>query len=194
MNKWHPRVPGSVLGGVDWDRYSVVLLKPDCLRRGLADEVLDRITVAGDIIARDTVAVADWQIHVHYWDLLVDADWFRVDVPGYLRRFYVGREVTIALVRGDCAGTPARVRRLLGHYDPQRAAAGTIRGDLGIDSQEKSRAENRLIENLVHASDDTAGVCREFGTWFGANRYELVDPAPPPASAPANVSNPMEEM
>lgn len=190
MNKWHPRIPGSVLGGVDWDRYSVVLLKPDCLQRGLADDVLDRIAAAGEIIARDTVTVREWQIHVHYSDLLVDADWFRVDIPGYLRRFYVGREVGIALVRGESTGTPARVRRLLGHYDPQRAAAGTIRGDLGTDSQEKSRAENRLIENLVHASEDTAAVRREFGTWFGADRYELVDPT----SAPANTPNSMEDM
>jgi nucleoside-diphosphate kinase len=190
VNKWHPRVPGSVLGGVEWSRFSVVLLKPDCLRRGLADEVLARIAAEGEIIARDTVTVQDWQIFVHYADLLVDADWFKVDVADCLRRFYVGREVEIALARGTGAGTPARVRGLLGHYDPQRAAAGTIRGDLGSDSQEKSRAENRLIENLVHSSDDDDAVCREFGTWFGASRYQLVGPAPAPGTAP----NPMEDM
>ena len=190
MNKWHPRIPGSVLGGVEWSRFSVVMLKPDCLRRGLADEVLARIAAEGEIIARDTVTVKDWQIFVHYVDLLVDADWFSVDVVDYLRRFYVGQEVVIALVRGTGTTTPARIRKLLGHYDPQHAADGTIRGDLGIDSQEKSRSENRLIENLAHSSDDAATVCRDFGTWFGANRYELVDPAPTPGASP----NPMEDM
>ena len=35
-----PAAPGGVVGGVDWSRWSVVLLKPDCLRRGLADDVL----------------------------------------------------------------------------------------------------------------------------------------------------------
>lgn len=64
-------------------------------------------------------------------DLLVDSDWFKVDVADYLRRFYVGQQVVIALVRGGDTKTPERVRQLLGHYDPQRAAAGTIRGDLG---------------------------------------------------------------
>ena len=190
MNKWHPRIPGSVLGGVEWSRFSVVMLKPDCLHRGLADDVLARITAEGEIIARDTVTVKDWQIFVHYADLLVDADWFRVDVADYLRRFYVGRDVVIALIRGSDTDTPARIRGLLGHYDPQRATAGTIRGDLGIDSQGKSRAENRLIENLIHSSDDAATVCRDFGTWFGANRYELLSPAP----APGTASNPMEGM
>lgn len=190
MNRWHPRIPGAVLGGVEWSRFSIVMLKPDCLRRGLTDEVLARVAAEGEIIACDTVTVKDWQIFVHYADLLVDADWFRVDVADYLRRFYVGSEVGIALVRGADAGTPARIRGLLGHYDPQHAAAGTIRGDLGTDSQEKSRAENRLIENLVHSSDDDATVCRDFGTWFGANRYQLVDPAPAPGAA----LHPMEDM
>ncbi len=190
MNKWHPRVPGSVLGGVEWSRFSVVMLKPDCVYRGLTDEVLVRVAAEGEIIARDTVSVQDWQIFVHYADLLVDADWFSVDVADYLRRFYVGQEVVIALLRGSDTTTPARIRGLLGHYDPQRAAAGTIRGDLGIDSQEKSRAENRLIENLIHSSDDAATVCRDFGTWFGANRYELLDPAPAPGPSP----NPMEDI
>jgi nucleoside-diphosphate kinase len=166
------------------------MLKPDCLRRGLADDVLARIAAEGEIIARDTVTVQDWQIFVHYADLLVDGDWFKVDVADYLRRFYVGRQVTVALVRGADATTPACIRGLLGHYDPQRAAAGTIRGDLGTDSQEKSRAENRLIENLIHSFDDAATVCRDFGTWFGANRYQLVDPAP----APGATGNPMEDM
>jgi nucleoside-diphosphate kinase len=190
VSKWHPRIPGSVLGGVEWSRFSVVMLKPDCLRRGLADDVLARVAAEGEIIARDTVTVQDWQIYVHYADLLVDADWFKVDVADYLRRFYVGQEVVIALLRGSDTTTPARIRGLLGHYDPQRAAAGTIRGDLGTDSQEKSRAENRLIENLIHSSDDDATVCRDFGTWFGANRYELLDPAPAPGPAP----NPMEDI
>lgn len=189
MSRWHPRIPGSVLGGVEWSRFSVMLLKPDCLRRGLADQVLARIAAEGEIIARDTVTVRDWQIFVHYSDLLVDADWFSVDIADCLRRCYVGQEIVIALVRGRDTTTPAHIRGLLGHYDPQRAAAGTIRGDLGIDSQEKARAESRLIENLVHSSDDAAAVCRDFGTWFGASRYELVDPAP----APGTLSNPAME-
>ncbi|MFE7117200.1 nucleoside-diphosphate kinase [Streptomyces sp. NPDC057654] len=180
--KKHSRIPGSVLDGVDWSCWSVVMLKPDCLRRGLVDKVLDRIGEHERIVTREEVTVADWQIHVHYWDLLVDRDWFSIDVVSYLRRTYTGQKVVIALVHGG-AGTPERVRALLGHYDPAVAKAGTIRGDLGDDSQEKSRAEGRLIENLVHTSDDPPTVCRDFGTWFGADRHELLFPSGPSASA-----------
>lgn len=170
----HSGVPGSVLDGIDWSRFTVVLLKPDCLRRKLVDAVLGRIAEHVEIITAERVTVADWQIFVHYWDLLVDRDWFTVDVVECLRTAYVGREVIVALGRGDDESTPARVRALLGHFDPTKAAPGTIRGDLGEDSHYRARAEERLVENLVHTSDDPAAVCRDIGVWFGANRAELL--------------------
>jgi nucleoside-diphosphate kinase len=187
MVKRHSRVPGTVLDGVDWSRFSVVLLKPDCLRRGLAEEILAVLASQVEIVTTDRVVVADWQIFVHYWDLLVDRDWFSVDVVDYLRRTYVGQEVVVALARSGSQDTPARVRGLIGHYDPSQAGQQTIRGRFGADSLEVSRREGRLIENLIHGSDDAATVCRDFGTWFGANRHELLDEHP---AATAGVSRP----
>lgn len=174
VTRRHSGVSGSVLDGIDWSRFTVILLKPDCLRRGLVEPVLDRIAEHVEIITADEVTVADWQIFVHYWDLLVDRDWFTVDVVECLRTAYVGREVVVALGHGDDGDTPTRVRALLGHFDPTKAVPGTIRSDLGEDSHRRARAEHRLVENLVHTSDDPAAVCRDFGVWFGANRAELL--------------------
>ncbi len=170
-----PPAVGEVLAGIDWNRWSVILLKPDCLRRGLADEVLGRITAVVPVTGRMDVTVADWQIHVHYWDLLVGADWFDRDIPACLRCTYIGQQVTVALAHGP-AGicTPRLIRELLGHFDPAEAAPGTIRGDLGADSLAAAQAEGRLVENLVHSSDDAAATCRDFGTWYGANRHGLL--------------------
>jgi nucleoside-diphosphate kinase len=178
MGKKHSRVPGTVLDGIDWSRFSVVLVKPDCLRRGLVDEVLGVVAQVVDIVTCERVIVEDWQIFVHYWDILVDKDWFTVDVVDYLRRAYIGQPVVVALVRGSDQDTPARVRALIGHYNPAAAAPGTIRGRFGADGLEASRREGRLIENVIHASDDAATVCRDFGTWFGANRHDLLDQQP----------------
>lgn len=172
----HSGVSGSVVDGVAWSRFTVVLLKPDCLQRHLDDAILDRVRGSVDVVAAQRVTVADWQIFVHYWDLIVDRDWFTIDVVGCLRRKYVGRDVIVALGRGTDHATTSRVRALLGHFDPSRAATGTIRGDLGIDSLCQARAEGRLVENLVHASDDPTATCRDFGVWFGANQYRLLDP------------------
>ncbi|MDH6134274.1 nucleoside diphosphate kinase [Kitasatospora sp. MAA4] len=168
--------PGGVLGGVDWSRWSVVLLKPDCVRRDLTKTVLDRISPAADIVHQQQITVEDWQVFVHYWDLLVDRDWFDVDVPACLRQTYVGRPVVVALAYGP-PGTPERLRGLLGHFDPAQAAPGTIRADLGTDSLDAARADRRLVENLIHTSDDSQAACRDFGTWFGANQHQLLTPA-----------------
>ncbi|WP_346267423.1 hypothetical protein [Streptomyces sp. SID4982] len=81
---------------------------------------------------------------MHYWDLLVDADHFPDrDIPRCLDQAYAGRSVTVAVAHGE-PGLHARLRALLGHFDPTRAAAGTIRGDLGAGSLTAALAEGRL--------------------------------------------------
>jgi nucleoside-diphosphate kinase len=170
-----PAAVGDVLTGVDWDRWSVIVLKPDCVRRGLVDTVLERMSAVVPVLGRHDLTVSAWQIHVHYWDLLVGADWFDLDIPAVLHEMYVGRQVTVALAHGP-VGTPHLVRALLGHFDPAQAAKGTLRGDLGTDSLVTARAEGRLVENLMHSSDDAAATCRDFGTWYGARRHHLLAP------------------
>lgn len=187
--KVHSGVSGSVLDGVDWSRFTVVLLKPDCVRRGLVSTVIPRIAEVVDVVAVDWVTVADWQIFVHYWDLVVDRDWFAIDVVASLRNLYVGHRVVVALGRGEDNTTTTRVRSLLGHFDPSRAAPGTIRGNHGTDSHRRARAEYRLVENLIHSSDDPQATCRDFGIWFGANRYQLLDPTRAPIAQPHSTDN-----
>lgn len=173
-----PATSGPVLSGIDWTRWSVILVKPDAARRGLIDDVLHRVTAVVPVTGRmDVTPVADWQIFVHYWDLLVNRDAFvDLDIPACLRHTYVGRTVTVALAHGPAdVDTPALVRSLLGHFDPSRAERGTIRGDLGTDSLTAARAEGRLVENLIHSSDDSAATRRDFGIWYGADRCHLVD-------------------
>lgn len=174
MTRRYDGKPGSVLAGVAWDRYTVILLKPDCLARGLVDDVLACVETEVEIVVRETVVVLDAQIYAHYADIVADRDWFSVDVIADLRRVYIGNEVVIALGRGDSDDTAQRVRALLGHFDPAKAGPNTIRGRFGIDSKERARAEGRLIENLIHTSDDAGSAALDFGIWFGANRHELV--------------------
>lgn len=176
MNR-KPRQAGAVVEGVDWDRWSVILCKPDAVERGLVDEVLGRLAMPGvEITSRTQVQVEPWQIHVHYWDLLVDRDWFPDrDIPACLDAEYAGRPVVVALAYGH-RGIHDRLRTELGTFDPTVAAAGTIRGDLGADSLDLAVAEHRLVRNLVHTSDDAAAACRDFGTWFGSGRRDLLFP------------------
>ncbi|MFJ3310740.1 nucleoside-diphosphate kinase [Streptomyces sp. NPDC086549] len=171
--------PGIRLQVSDFDRCSVILCKPDAVQRGLVDAVLERFTAVGVTIAnRLDVTVQPWQAHVHYWDLLVDADYFPDrDIPACLDDAYTGKTVTVALAYGE-PGIHARLRNLIGYFDPTKAAAGTIRGDLGNDSLDRALAEKRLVHNLVHTSDDPNATRRDFGTWFGAARRLLLLTSP----------------
>ncbi|MFB8350733.1 nucleoside-diphosphate kinase [Streptomyces niveus] len=172
-----PSWSGGVVDGVDWDRWTVILCKPDCAETGLTDQVLERIAACGvTVLGRLDLTARAWQAHVHYWDLLVDADWFTGrDIPAALDVLYADKPVTVALAHGD-AGIHSRVRDLLGHFDPTQAAKGTIRGDLGRDSLEAALAGGRLVNNLVHTSDDPDAARRDFGTWYGARRRGLLTP------------------
>ncbi|MFG3134404.1 nucleoside-diphosphate kinase [Streptomyces tendae] len=178
--------PGRSLQVSDFDHCSVILCKPDAVERGLVDAVLERVAATGAVIAnRQEVTVRPWQAHVHYWDLLVDADWFPDrDIPACLNDMYAGRNVTVALAYGE-PGLHTRLRDVLGHFDPTLAAPGTIRGDLGEDSLATALAEKRLVRNLVHTSDDADAARRDFGTWYGAGRRNLLTPHLPVQSTPA---------
>ncbi|ATM24826.1 nucleoside diphosphate kinase (plasmid) [Streptomyces alboflavus] len=171
----------------DFERCSVILCKPDAVERGLVDAVLKRITVADFTVTdRRTITAQAWQAHVHYWDLLVDADHFPDrDIPACLDTVFADRPVAVALAHGE-PGIHDRLRQLLGHFDPLHAAPGTIRRDLGEDSLEAAVAEQRLVRNLVHTSDDPASARRDFGTWFGARHSELLAPPAPLQVIPAD--------
>lgn len=171
----------------DFAECSVILCKPDAVERGLVGEVLDRVRAAGFKVSDPVdVTVRPWQIHVHYWDLLVDADWFTDrDIPACLDAEYAGRRVSVALAHAE-PGCHGRLREVLGHFDPMYAAPGTIRGDLGADSLEIAALQKRLVRNLVHTSDDADAARRDFGTWFGAGSRSLLTPPhipPQPTSA-----------
>lgn len=162
---------------VDWDRWTVILLKPDCVRRDLITPVLDRVVAAVTLVTTERVTVADWQIFMHYWDLLLIQHRFAaegVDVVQCLRDLYIGHQVAVALAYGPDHHTAGRVRRLLGDFDPSQAEPGTIRADFGTDSRTAARAEHRLVNNLIHTSDDSTAARRDFLTWFGGDRKHLL--------------------
>ncbi|GGS98901.1 nucleoside diphosphate kinase [Planobispora rosea] len=163
--------------GVDWSAWSVILLKPDCLQRGLAEEVLGCLSRQVRITARRVISPTEEQVFAHYDDLLPPqvSQEFGLDVPAALRRLYVGARVMVALGHGPDAA--ARLRTLIGPTDPGIAADHTIRGRFGVDDLATARAEGRLINNLIHTSDHAGVVERDFAIWYGPGQHHLLTPA-----------------
>lgn len=128
---------------------TLVLIKPDAVRRSLVGRVLARFEEKGlDIVAMEMRLMDGALADAHYAD--------HVDKPFYppLKAFMTGGPLIAMVIEGDEAIEV--VRTLVGATDGRKAAAGTIRGDLSLSNR----------ENLVHASDSEASAKREIGLWF----------------------------
>ncbi|MEU5567309.1 MULTISPECIES: nucleoside-diphosphate kinase [Micromonospora] len=128
---------------------TLVLIKPDAVRRGLVGEIISRFERKGlrievmDVRTMDA-ALAD----EHYAE--------HVDKPFYppLKTFMTGGPLVALVLAGDQVIDV--VRNLVGATDGRRAAAGTIRGDFSLSNR----------ENLAHASDSVDSAKREIALWF----------------------------
>jgi nucleoside-diphosphate kinase len=132
---------------------SLVLVKPDGVRRGLTGEVLRRIEAKGyTLAALALVQATPEQLARHYAE--------HEGKPFYepLVEFMSSGPVTAVVVEGQ--GCIAGFRSLAGATDPTAAAPGTIRGDLGRDWGLK------VQQNIVHGSDSPESAAREIAIWF----------------------------
>ncbi len=128
---------------------TLVLIKPDAVRRGLVGEVLSRFEAKGlTIVAMEHRSIDAAQADAHYAE--------HTEQPWYppLREFAVSGPLVSLVLEGDEA--IAVVRLLNGATDGRQAAPGTIRGDLSLSNR----------ENVVHASDSEESAAREIALWF----------------------------
>lgn len=128
---------------------TLVLIKPDAVRRGLIGEILGRIERRGfRIVAMDHRVIDASLSDAHYAE--------HVDKPFYpgLKEFITGGPLVALVLEGDSAIDV--VRTMIGTTDGRKAAPGTIRGDFALSTS----------ENLVHASDSAASAKREIDLWF----------------------------
>jgi len=170
---------------VDWDHWTVILLKPDCLARKLLSPVLSMVEQHLTVQHVTVVFPTEEQIFAHYADMLPRSAELGRDVAAELRRIYVGSAAAVALGYGPNAA--ARLRSLLGPTDPAAAGPDTIRGRYAADSLAQASADGRLIDNLIHSSDTSDVVPADFDTWFGAdNRHLLRAPASVCSFIPVN--------
>lgn len=132
---------------------TLVLVKPDAVRRGLIGEVLRRIEAKGyTLVAAELRTVDEALLTEHYAE--------HVGKPFFepLVAFMSSGPVLAAVVEGQ--RVVEGFRSLAGATDPTVAAPGTIRGDLARDW---GRA---VVENLVHGSDSPESARREIALWF----------------------------
>jgi nucleoside-diphosphate kinase len=128
---------------------TLVLIKPDAVRRGLAGEILRRFELRGLEIREVRLLTVDRTLAEEHYAEHAEKPFY-----GELVEFITSGP-TLALVL-EGAGAIATVRTTMGATNPADAGPGTIRGDLALS----------MPDNLVHGSDSPESAAREISLWF----------------------------
>lgn len=132
---------------------TLVLVKPDGVRRGQVGEVLRRIEAKGYILVALELRTAPQQLLEQHYAEHAGKPFY----PG-LVEFMASGPVVAAVVEGQ--QVISAFRALAGATDPTKAAPGSIRGDLGRDWGTEAQ------QNVVHGSDSPESAAREIALWF----------------------------
>ena len=128
---------------------TLIILKPDCLQKNLAGEVLARFQQKGfRIVACKMQTLSPNILREHYAHLAGEPFFPRIEA------FMRSHPVILLIMEAENA--IARARQLLGPTDSEVAPKGTIRGDWGTDK----------MCNIAHASDSAASAHTEIRRFF----------------------------
>jgi len=128
---------------------TLIVIKPDAVRRGLAGEILSRFERKGFVIRRLQLVSMPRRQAEEFYSVHKDKPFF-----GELVDFITSGPVIGAVLSGRDA--VATVRRIVGATKSWEAAPGTIRGDFSLG----------LTDNTIHASDSAESFAKESRVFF----------------------------
>ena len=128
---------------------TLVLIKPDAMKRALAGEIVARFERRGLMISDAKLLTVDRALAEEHYDEHREKPFF-----GELVQFITSAPTLALVLEGE--GAIALVRTTIGATNPADAAPGTIRGDLALS----------MPDNLVHGSDSPESARREISLWF----------------------------
>jgi nucleoside-diphosphate kinase len=129
---------------------TLLIVKPDAVRRSLIGEVLRRVEAKGLRVVEMRMTTIDRATADEHYAEHREKPFFD-ELVGFIG----SGPVVVARLEGE--GAVPVLRSLMGPTDPALAPPGTIRGDFGLI----------ITENLVHGSDSTESAERELKLFFG---------------------------
>ena len=128
---------------------TLVLVKPDGVRRGLVGEVIGRLERKGLVLVAMELRTLDRASAEEHYGEHRDRPFF-----GELVDFITGGPLVALVVEGPQA--VAATRQMMGVTNPVEATPGSLRGDFALE----------IGQNLVHGSDSPASAAREIAIFF----------------------------
>ncbi len=142
----------------------LIIMKPDALERGVVAEILKRfIDNQFKIEMISYQDVNETIILRHYAEVIEKLGPSFAEI---MKNDYVGKSMIPIILSQDGSEAIKNARQLTGATDPSQALAGTIRGDLGLDSLEEANRKQRSCQNLIHCCDSEESLKREMAIWF----------------------------
>jgi nucleoside-diphosphate kinase len=132
---------------------TLIVIKPDGVRRGLVGEILARFERKGFVIKELKMQTMSRALAEEFYSVHKGKPFF-----GELVSFITSGPVVGAILSGRDA--VATVRRMVGATKSWEAASGTIRGDFSLG----------YTDNTIHASDSAESFTKESGVFFGKTR------------------------
>jgi nucleoside-diphosphate kinase len=129
---------------------TLILIKPDAMRRALAGEILRRFEARGLELRAAKLVTVDPDLAERHYAVHREKPFFRELVD------FITSGTTLALVL-EGEGAIATCRETIGATNPADADPGSIRGDLALS----------MPDNLVHGSDSAETAAEEVALWFG---------------------------
>jgi len=128
---------------------TLVIVKPDAVKRNLAEEILSRFKKKGFRISKLKTFNFTVEMAEQFYSVHGSKPFF-----GELVSFITSGAVVAAIIEGD--NVINVTREIIGKTNPEEASLGTIRGDFGTG----------ILENSIHASDSRESFDKEVNVVF----------------------------
>jgi nucleoside-diphosphate kinase len=132
---------------------TLILIKPDAVKRGIIGTILSRFEDKGFKIVKLKMIKLSKEDAKRFYDVHAGKPFFND-----LISFITSGPIVAALIEGESA--VETVRKMIGPTNPKEAPKGTIRGDFA----------KSITENVIHASDSPESFLREYKVIFGSNQ------------------------
>ncbi len=171
---------------------TVIIVKPDGVKRGLIGEILQRIEQRGlkvigvkmlqpdhGLVNKHLPKTKEWLIgmgtkslddykkyNLNPKKIMGTTDPLKIGVK--LKEWLFGYWISGPVVAVAVEGVHAidMVRKIVGNTLPAKAEMGTVRGDYSVDSAILGNLEKRAVHNIVHASGNPEEAENEIKVWF----------------------------
>ena len=143
---------------------TLVLVKPDAVKRGLSGEIIERFEQAGLKVIAMKMVWADEEFAKNHYREDDIAERHGEDIwKGLLEFISEGPVVAVVLEGVEAIEV---TRKIVGGTEPKTAKPGTIRGDYAHHSYDLADEQEVAVRNVVHASANKEEAEMEIDVWF----------------------------